>query len=306
MGGDATQSPHRTAPRASCPSAARAGVQGLRDERGRRRPRGEGAGVGAGRSRLIAFGRLIAADREHSVLVVGATRSGKTTGYAIPALLEWHGPAIVLSAKTDLLHATLEARREREEGCCSTRRRCPVCRGRLVTAGSLQRLAGRGAERQRDERGDGGICVSELPVGSEPACTAPGRPCASLCRPVCHGAGAGAGAWPRAAELSDLFKEVRSCCLARTPRRCAWHEFRCCTGPRETGPVSTADTLPRAWLCWRRGTTDRVVAMTATTTSPPSTTAGTARSPVPAAWRMATSSHCRTSGRSLGGLQPKT
>jgi type IV secretion system protein VirD4 len=59
------------------------------------------------------YGRLIATEQEHSVLVVGATRSGKTTGYAIPALLEWDGPAIVLSAKTDLLHATHAARRER-------------------------------------------------------------------------------------------------------------------------------------------------------------------------------------------------
>ena len=62
-----------------------------------------------------SYNRLIATEREHSVLVVGATRSGKTTGYAIPALLEWDGPAVVLSAKTDLLHATVEARRERGE-----------------------------------------------------------------------------------------------------------------------------------------------------------------------------------------------
>lgn len=60
-----------------------------------------------------SYGRLIATEAEHSVLVVGATRSGKTTGYAIPALLEWEGPAIVLSAKTDLLHATHVRRRER-------------------------------------------------------------------------------------------------------------------------------------------------------------------------------------------------
>ncbi|MDP9434773.1 MAG: type IV secretory system conjugative DNA transfer family protein [Actinomycetota bacterium] len=60
-----------------------------------------------------AHGRLIATEREHSVLVVGATRSGKTTGYAIPALLDWAGPAVVLSAKTDLLHATLSARADR-------------------------------------------------------------------------------------------------------------------------------------------------------------------------------------------------
>ena len=72
--------------------------------------------AGAEQGRVIlghCYGRLIATEREHSVLVVGATRSGKTTGYAIPALLDWDGPAIVLSAKTDLLHATIAARRER-------------------------------------------------------------------------------------------------------------------------------------------------------------------------------------------------
>lgn len=72
--------------------------------------------TGAEPGRVIlghCYGRLIATEREHSVLVVGATRSGKTTGYAIPALLDWDGPAIVLSAKTDLLHATMATRRER-------------------------------------------------------------------------------------------------------------------------------------------------------------------------------------------------
>lgn len=75
------------------------------------------AGPEQGRVTLgYSHGRLIATEPEHSVLVVGATRSGKTTGYAIPALLEWAGPAIVLSAKTDLLHATHTARRQR--GTC--------------------------------------------------------------------------------------------------------------------------------------------------------------------------------------------
>ena len=59
-----------------------------------------------------AFGKLVASQVEHSVLVVGATRSGKTRGFAIPAVIDWAGPAIVLSAKTDLLHATFEQRRK--------------------------------------------------------------------------------------------------------------------------------------------------------------------------------------------------
>ncbi len=45
--------------------------------------------------------------------MVGATRSGKTRGFAIPAVNDWAGPAIVLSAKTDLLHVTIEQRRQR-------------------------------------------------------------------------------------------------------------------------------------------------------------------------------------------------
>lgn len=60
-----------------------------------------------------SYRRLVAAELEQSVLVVGATRSGKTTGFAIPNLREWHGPAVVLSAKTDLVHATYDARQQR-------------------------------------------------------------------------------------------------------------------------------------------------------------------------------------------------
>lgn len=58
-------------------------------------------------------GRTVAALPEHSVLVLGATRSGKTRGFAIPNVRDWQGPAIVLSAKTDLLHATINDRRSR-------------------------------------------------------------------------------------------------------------------------------------------------------------------------------------------------
>jgi type IV secretion system protein VirD4 len=57
-------------------------------------------------------GRLIAAEERASVLIVGpSTISMKTSGLAIPALLEWEGPAIVTSVKSDLLAATLKRRR---------------------------------------------------------------------------------------------------------------------------------------------------------------------------------------------------
>jgi type IV secretion system protein VirD4 len=57
--------------------------------------------------------RLLAAERRASVIVVAPVQSGKTTGLAIPALLEWDGPAIATSVKSDLLRDTLPARRER-------------------------------------------------------------------------------------------------------------------------------------------------------------------------------------------------
>src|SRR5262249_42938190 len=38
------------------------------------------------------------------------TQSGKSAGVAIPNILEWQGPAIVVSIKPDLLDATIQAR----------------------------------------------------------------------------------------------------------------------------------------------------------------------------------------------------
>ena len=95
-----------------------------------------GAAAGAGRPRLRPTAGSIATEREHSVLVVGATRSGKTTGYAIPALLEWDGPAVVLSAKTDLLHATVDApARARRGAAVRPDQGLRPARRRLVAAG---------------------------------------------------------------------------------------------------------------------------------------------------------------------------
>lgn len=55
--------------------------------------------------------RLVAAERGQSVLVVAPTQTGKTTGLAIPAILEWAGPVLATSVKTDLLRDTITARR---------------------------------------------------------------------------------------------------------------------------------------------------------------------------------------------------
>jgi type IV secretion system protein VirD4 len=56
-------------------------------------------------------GRLVAAEPRESVIVIGPTQTGKTTGFAIPAILEWQGPVVATSVKTDLLRETLIARR---------------------------------------------------------------------------------------------------------------------------------------------------------------------------------------------------
>src|SRR5262249_39026044 len=61
---------------------------------------------GRERGRLIlgrADGHLVAAEPRQSVIVVGPTQTGKTTGFAIPAILEWQGPVVATSVKTDLL-----------------------------------------------------------------------------------------------------------------------------------------------------------------------------------------------------------
>ena len=55
---------------------------------------------------------LIAAEQRASVMVVGPTQSGKTTGLVVPAMSEWDGPVLATSIKTDVLHQTLAARSE--------------------------------------------------------------------------------------------------------------------------------------------------------------------------------------------------
>ncbi len=57
--------------------------------------------------------RLLAAEPQASLAVVGPTGCGKTAGLAIPALLEWSGPVLATSVKADLIGATVEHRRAR-------------------------------------------------------------------------------------------------------------------------------------------------------------------------------------------------
>jgi type IV secretion system protein VirD4 len=64
-----------------------------------------------GRLVLGRVGRnLIAAEERQSVIVLGPTQSMKTSGFAIPSILEWQGPVLATSIKTDLLHNTIDTR----------------------------------------------------------------------------------------------------------------------------------------------------------------------------------------------------
>jgi len=69
-----------------------------------------------GRLTLGRFGRsLLAAEERQSVIVFAPTGTHKTSGLAIPALLEWEGPVVVTSVKGDLLAATIGRRSQMGE-----------------------------------------------------------------------------------------------------------------------------------------------------------------------------------------------
>jgi type IV secretion system protein VirD4 len=73
----------------------------------RRNRRDAGTRLTLGRDR----GRRVYAERRQALVAFGPPQSGKSAGLAIPALLEWRGPAVASSIKTDLLGATLSRRR---------------------------------------------------------------------------------------------------------------------------------------------------------------------------------------------------
>ncbi|HUP70353.1 MAG TPA: type IV secretory system conjugative DNA transfer family protein [Acidimicrobiales bacterium] len=55
-------------------------------------------------------GRFVATEPQVSLAVVGPSGCGKSVGFAIPALLEWDGPVIATSIKTELVDATVDRR----------------------------------------------------------------------------------------------------------------------------------------------------------------------------------------------------
>jgi type IV secretion system protein VirD4 len=69
--------------------------------------RAQGGRLALGRCR----GRLLYAEQRHALVAFGPPQSGKSAGLAVPALLEWDGPAVASSIKTDLLMCTLARRR---------------------------------------------------------------------------------------------------------------------------------------------------------------------------------------------------
>ena len=93
----------------------------LRHTRRRRREASRGgAETGSGHAELgLSLGyqgmRLLRAEERHALVVFGPTQSGKSAGIAIPNILEWQGPAIVVSIKPDLLDATITTRSQRGE-----------------------------------------------------------------------------------------------------------------------------------------------------------------------------------------------
>jgi type IV secretion system protein VirD4 len=74
---------------------------------GRHQGSASGGRLALGRHR----GRLLHAEQRHALVAFGPPQSGKSAGLAVPALLEWDGPAIASSIKTDLLASTVKRRR---------------------------------------------------------------------------------------------------------------------------------------------------------------------------------------------------
>jgi type IV secretion system protein VirD4 len=103
----------RRAPRANC--CTRVPFLGLLVQQFGPRAAVAGAAAPAAGACRLALGRhgrrLLRAEDRHALVAFGPPQSGKSAGLAVPALLEWEGPAVASSIKTDLLDATLARRR---------------------------------------------------------------------------------------------------------------------------------------------------------------------------------------------------
>ena len=89
-------------------------TEGARWARGGELRRLRSAGRNDHQARLVLGRRgtrLLYAEHRHALVAFGPPQSGKSAGIAIPALLDWNGPAVACSIKTDLLAATHARRR---------------------------------------------------------------------------------------------------------------------------------------------------------------------------------------------------
>jgi type IV secretion system protein VirD4 len=120
---------------------------------------------------------LIATEAETSVLVIGPTRSGKTSGLVVPNLLEWTGPAIVTSTKSELVDLTAAHRR---------------LRGPVFVYDPT------------GEIGEGADTVSWSPLAGCEALDAAWRVAAWLCAGLQQGGGRGDNDWAHWAESGKL------------------------------------------------------------------------------------------------------
>ena len=68
--------------------------------------RSDGPPLGRVWSRWISVGPELELPSRSSLLVVGPTQVGKTSGIVVPALLRWSGPVVVTSVKRDVLDVT--------------------------------------------------------------------------------------------------------------------------------------------------------------------------------------------------------
>jgi type IV secretion system protein VirD4 len=120
---------------------------------------------------------LIATEPETSVLVIGPTRSGKTSGLVVPNLLEWNGPAIVTSTKSELVDLTAAQRR---------------CRGSVFVYDPT------------GEIGEHADTVSWSPLAGCEALDVAWRVAAWLCAGLQQGGGRGDNDWAHWAESGKL------------------------------------------------------------------------------------------------------
>ncbi len=58
----------------------------------------------------FSVGPLMHLEKRSSLLIVGPTQSGKTSSLVVPAILNWEGPVVVTSVKSDVLRSTLQWR----------------------------------------------------------------------------------------------------------------------------------------------------------------------------------------------------